>query len=51
MWRYLLLGVPIFGLGIFAAWSFEGAFIAYLLLVLLSLGLYFFLVERPQTLQ
>ena len=41
MWRYLLLGMPIFSLVLFFVWSFEVAFVAYTILVLLSLGIYF----------
>lgn len=46
MWRYLLLGMPVFSLLLFFVWPFESALIVYLVLVLLSFGLYSMIVER-----
>jgi hypothetical protein len=48
MWRYLLLGMPVFSLILFFIWSFEGALLSYMLLVLLSLGAYMMITERIQ---
>jgi hypothetical protein len=46
MWRYLLLGTPIFGLVLFFLLSFEPALICYLTLVLLACFIYYTLMER-----
>jgi hypothetical protein len=48
MWRYLLLGMPVFSLILFFVWSFEGALLSYMLLVLLSLAAYMMITERIQ---
>lgn len=46
MWRYLLLGMPVFGLLLFFAWSFERALNVYLVVVLVSFGIYYIMAER-----
>lgn len=49
MWRYGLLGAPVFGLALFFVLSFEPALILYLALVCLAFWLYYRLTERTHT--
>jgi hypothetical protein len=46
MWRYGLLGTPVFGLGLFFVLSFEPALILYIALVGLAFWLHYQLLER-----
>ena len=49
MWCHLLLATPILGLGLFFVLPFGTALVIYLVLVLLSLLLYYKIVESMQT--
>lgn len=49
MWRYGLLGAPVFGLVLFFVLSFEPALLLYLALVCLAFWLYYRLTERAYT--
>lgn len=46
MWRYLLLGISLLGLGLFFILSFEHALIDYLGSVLLAYFIYYKFIER-----
>jgi hypothetical protein len=46
MWRYGLLGVPVYGLALFYTLSFEQALLLYLLVVCLAFWLYDQLAAR-----
>lgn len=48
MWRYGLLGAPVFGLVLFYTLSFEQALLLYLLVVCLAFWLYDRLAERAE---
>lgn len=49
MWRYGLLGTPVFGLVLFFVLSFEPALILYLVFVCLTCWLYYRLTEASHT--
>ncbi|MCL4859753.1 MAG: hypothetical protein KJZ93_10130 [Caldilineaceae bacterium] len=49
MWRYGLLGTPVFGLALFFVLSFEPALILYLVFVGLACWLYYRLTEASHT--
>lgn len=40
MWRYTLLGMPLFGLALFFVLPFESALLVYLMLVLSAFAVY-----------
>jgi hypothetical protein len=46
MWRYGLLGAPVFGLALFFVLSFEPALLFYWAIVCLAFWLYYHLSER-----